>query len=85
MKRLTERDILLLKAASQYHISDSDGTYYQLGGHGNVPIRYNPLTLPNLRKEGYVTYEGYWKTTDVGKAAVEEIEAEMAAKKHGYL
>lgn len=85
MKRLTERDILLLKAASRYEISDFGGRYYQLGGHGNVPIRYNHRTLPNLEREGYVAYDGCWKATDVGKAYLEEIETEMAAKNHGYI
>ena len=77
MKRLTQRDIQLLKAASEHSISDSRGEYYQLIGNGHLLIRYNPRTIPNLCKQGYIRYDGGWKTTDVGKAYLKEISAEV--------
>jgi hypothetical protein len=70
IRGITPREKILLNACCQYSIYDdrSRKLYYQLGGHGHVPIRYHPNTLYKLRGLGLVTdsSEG-WKATEKGK------------------
>ena len=70
--KLTDREKTIILAANKYALSDQGDTFYQLGGHGNVPVRYNCRTLPQLRKRGFVVrVDGYWKATEAGVEACE--------------
>lgn len=51
-------------------LSDIGGAYYQLGGHGYVPVRFHPDTLPNMARRGWLMRAGYWKATINGRAIV---------------
>jgi hypothetical protein len=70
MPKLTDRERKIVRGAVDYGLSDVGGDYYQLGGHGCVPVRYHPDTLRSLERRGLVVRRGYWAATDVGRAAV---------------
>jgi len=66
--KLSDREMAILRGAATYGISDVTGDYYQLGGHGCVPVRFHPGTLRKLQRRGLVVHDGYWKATDLGKS-----------------
>jgi hypothetical protein len=69
--RLTERERLILVGAEKYCLAETGGEYYQLGGNGCVPVRYNLATLPKLARRGLVSRDqGVWRITEKGSAAL---------------
>lgn len=69
--KLTSRELMILKGAADYGLSDIRCTYYQLGGYGHVPVRYHPATLRSLAHRGLVEHDHYWKATAAGRKYLE--------------
>lgn len=73
---LSPNQITLLRAATRYAIMDdwNRNVFYQLGGHGYVPIRYNRDTLRVLVNRGFVTSGSAAQATEAGKRHLAEID-----------
>lgn len=73
-RRITDRERTILKAMKRAsgHISDDNGRFYLVGGHGNVPLRHDSRTLPRMEAAGLIARKGstLWEITELGKAAV---------------
>ena len=79
MKKITPHQLALLRECCQYSISEmsSDNEWYRLGGHGNVPLRFDSRTMPALLRAGLVRYDGYYKATDAGCELVAELDGRV--------
>ncbi|GBQ77205.1 hypothetical protein AA14337_0749 [Acetobacter malorum DSM 14337] len=71
-KTVTEREVAILRGADKYGITVVKNQYYQVGGHGNVPVRYNASTLYALERRGLLVHDGVWRATDAGRAVLKE-------------
>ena len=69
--KLTSRELMILKGAADHGLSSHGGEYYRLGGHGCVPVRYHPGTLPSLVRRGLVERGPYWRATAAGRKYLE--------------
>ena len=76
-RRVTARETAILKAMKRAagHISDANGKFYLVGGHGHVPLRHDSRTLPRMEAAGLIARKGsaLWEITELGKAAVFQI------------
>jgi hypothetical protein len=68
---LTPIQIQMLAECCQYSISDLSERsgrryFYRLGGHGEVPMRYNSKLLPGLARLGLVIANGGYSATVEG-------------------
>lgn len=71
--KLTDREKTIILAAEKHLLLDHGDRYYQVGGCGNVPVRYDYRTLPQLGRRGLMVKEnGYWKATPTGVATATE-------------
>lgn len=74
---LSPNQVTLLRAATKYAIMDdwNRREFYQLGGHGYVPIRYSRDTMLALVNRGFVTSGSAATATEAGKRHLAEIDA----------
>lgn len=64
---LTDREVAIIRGADRHGVTVVRNKYYQVGGHGIIPVQYHPATLFALQRINLLTNDGVWRTTRTGR------------------